>query len=195
MAKSWDVEGLEPDRPLIEGVRKIIQTKFREAFFFREAVIANIDTEAVHDMRVSLRRLWAAMRIFSNCFDQDPEFEKLIRKTRKLARRLGDVRDLDVLIEMLQTKGQQQTQQQGQQQSQQEGQQESQQGLGEPRAIALGALIDNSQKRRARRHQELLEHLQRLEEEGFEEEFLRFYAPDYDSFLSIATIGSQATKS
>ena len=175
MAKSWDVEGLDPDQPLIEGVRKIIQTKFREAFFFRDAVIANIDIEAVHDMRVSLRRLWAAMRIFSNCFDHDPEFERLIRKTRKLARRLGSVRDLDVLIEMLQKA-----------QSLE---------LSEPKLVALTTLIENSQKRRAKKHQELLEHLQKLEEKGFEEEFLRFFAPDYDSFLSIATIGSQATNS
>lgn len=173
MGKSWEVEGLDPDRPLIEGVRRIIQTKFREAFFYREPVIANIDIEAVHDMRVSLRRLWAAMRLFSDCFDHDPEFERLIRKTRKLASRLGDVRDLDVLIEMLQTKAQNQE-------------------LSEPKAFALGAFIDNSQKRRAKKHQELLEHLQKLVEEGFQEEFLRFFSPDYDKFLSIATIGSQA---
>ena len=53
-------------------------------------------------MRVSLRRLWAAMRSFSNCFEHEPDFDLLARKTRKLARKLGSVRDLDVLIEMLQ---------------------------------------------------------------------------------------------
>src|SRR5437762_1255674 len=92
MAKGLTIEELTPDQPLTEGARRIVLTKFREALLFREAVKLNNDIEAVHDMRVSLRRLWAAMRSFSNCFDHEPEFDRLARKTRKLAGKLGAVR-------------------------------------------------------------------------------------------------------
>src|ERR1051326_4241535 len=101
MAKGWDIEGISPEQPLNERARLIIVTKFREAFYHRTSVILSEEPERVHDMRVSLRRLWAAMRGFHECFEQYPKFSRLSRRTRKLARKLGNVRDLDVQIELL----------------------------------------------------------------------------------------------
>jgi CHAD domain-containing protein len=56
------------------------------------------DIEAVHDMRVGSRRLVAAMRVFAECFP-DLEYRRLLREARNVTRRLGAVRDLDVLID------------------------------------------------------------------------------------------------
>lgn len=56
------------------------------------------DIEAVHDMRVGSRRLVAAMRVFAGCFPA-PEYRRLLRKARGVTRKLGAVRDLDVLID------------------------------------------------------------------------------------------------
>jgi CHAD domain-containing protein len=170
MAKGWEIGELDPNSPTREVARKIIQTKFCEAFSHREAVVANADIEAVHNMRVSLRRLWAAMRIFGVCFDKEPGFDRLISKTRKLARRLGSVRDLDVLIEMLQIKL------------------EKSASTNEEQA-ALNHLLEYCQRRRDKQFQKLLEHLAKLQEKDFEVEFLDFFA-NLDSALSIATIPS-----
>lgn len=63
-----------------------------------EGVRLGEDIEAVHDMRVGSRRLVAAMRVFAECFP-DVEYRRLLREARNVTRRLGAVRDLDVLID------------------------------------------------------------------------------------------------
>lgn len=100
MAKSWAIEGLSTDQSLFERARLIITTKFREAFHFQPGVLLN-DVEAVHDMRVSLRRLWAALQGFQELFLATEELDKLTQRTRKLASKLGKVRDTDVLMELV----------------------------------------------------------------------------------------------
>ena len=156
MAKAWKVEGLRPDQPLTESARLIIAAKFREAFSFREEVRLGQDIEAIHNMRVSLRRLWAAMTGFSNCFDYSPEFKLLIGRTRKLARRLGAVRDLDVLLEILRGRA-------------------AEPGISEAKIAALNHLIESCLIRRDKQHVKLMRHFQKLDERQFEAEFLRFF--------------------
>jgi len=63
-----------------------------------EGVRLGEDIEAVHDMRVGSRRLVAAMRVFAECYP-DLEYRRLLREARNVTRRLGAVRDLDVLID------------------------------------------------------------------------------------------------
>lgn len=63
-----------------------------------EGVREGKDIEAVHDMRVGSRRLVAAMRVFRECFP-GRHYERLLREGRQVTRRLGAVRDLDVLID------------------------------------------------------------------------------------------------
>ncbi|MEW6731482.1 MAG: CHAD domain-containing protein [Acidobacteriota bacterium] len=168
MAKGWKIEGLIPEQPLNESARRIIITKFREAFHYRTAVETGLDSEAVHDMRVSLRRLWAAMHSFHNCFADAPEFARLIRHTRKLARRLGAVRDLDVMIEMLAARA-------------------CADGLSEAAVVALQTMITHCQKKRHKQHKRLLRYLAKLDERQFEDVFLRFFAVNYSVPLPLYT--------
>lgn len=56
------------------------------------------DPEGIHDMRVASRRFAAAVRIFRDLFEQE-EFESIRRAARRMLRRLGEMRDLDVLRE------------------------------------------------------------------------------------------------
>lgn len=58
------------------------------------------DIEYVHRARVATRRLRAALRLFSDCFGSGTG-RRWRRALRRLARRLGDARDLDVQIEFL----------------------------------------------------------------------------------------------
>lgn len=101
MAKGWEITNLDPNVILAEKARAIIITKFQEAFHYQALACTSSDPEVVHDMRVSLRRLWAAMSSFGPLFNQSAKYLRLAKKTRRLARKLGAVRDLDVLIELL----------------------------------------------------------------------------------------------
>ncbi len=156
MAKSWQIEGLNPEQPLNQSACLIIVTKFREAFSYKETLFHQDNMDAVHDMRVSLRRLWAAMHSFSSCFEHNPQFHFFVRRTRKLAGKLGAVRDLDVLIEMLQSKVQQFD-------------------VDEPAIKVTQLTIERCREQRNKEHKRLLKYLHKLVEEDFETNFLSFF--------------------
>jgi CHAD domain-containing protein len=58
------------------------------------------DVERVHDMRVATRRLRAALEIFEDCFPHK-RHRKALKRVKALADALGERRDLDVEIELL----------------------------------------------------------------------------------------------
>lgn len=62
-----------------------------------EAVRADEDPEAIHDMRVATRRLRAMLAVAEPFFEHKP-FRRTSRRVRSLARALGQVRDADVLL-------------------------------------------------------------------------------------------------
>jgi CHAD domain-containing protein len=68
---------------------------------YREAALAGEDIEGVHDMRVGSRRLRAALEQFRDVFPRR-RFRPMLRTVKILADALGEVRDLDVLIDRVQ---------------------------------------------------------------------------------------------
>ena len=60
------------------------------------------DIEDVHDMRVATRRMRSALQLLGTYY-KPKALRPLVRGLRKVARSLGTVRDLDVLIQNLQT--------------------------------------------------------------------------------------------
>src|SRR5215207_1130044 len=89
---------LDADAPLWVWAQDAISRRLDEMFAHTEGVRLGEDIEAVHDMRVGSRRLVAAMKVFAVCFP-GYEYELLLRQARRVTRRLGAVRDLDVLID------------------------------------------------------------------------------------------------
>ena len=87
----------EPIERLVAAVlRALWETIFKEA----AAAVQGDDVDAVHDMRVAMRRFRSALRIFERYLPPD-ECEGLVKRTRRLARALGEVRDADVHLEVL----------------------------------------------------------------------------------------------
>jgi CHAD domain-containing protein len=62
------------------------------------------NAEAIHDLRVSIRRLSRALRVFREWFDAG-EVKSIRRRLRKLMKRCAAVRNCDVAIEVLQAAG------------------------------------------------------------------------------------------
>jgi CHAD domain-containing protein len=65
-----------------------------------KAIHGDVDVEAVHDMRTATRRLRTAITIYGEDADKDDR-ESVEDELRRITRRLGAVRDLDVLLETL----------------------------------------------------------------------------------------------
>jgi CHAD domain-containing protein len=100
MAKPWKIVDLDPSQSLKVCLRRTAETRFQEAFSYEHGAIAGEDIEALHDMRVSARRLRAVLKIFRECFPKK-RLKKQDEMLQGLIRSLGAVRERDVFIEMI----------------------------------------------------------------------------------------------
>ena len=100
MAKPWKIPYLNPNENLKICLRKILRTRNREMFSYEKGTIEGADFEALHNMRVSSRRLQAVLKISRPCFPQK-KFRAHDKRVKTLIRSLGQVRDYDVRIDML----------------------------------------------------------------------------------------------
>lgn len=81
----------------LDWAANVLRRRFDEVFGWREAVLRADDIENVHQMRVSIRRLRSALRVFSPLL----KIAESKKNLKQLADALGDARDLDVAIESL----------------------------------------------------------------------------------------------
>ncbi len=95
--KEPGIKRISPDETLEVCARRIIGDYFRKMMSYKEGAKDGTDIEFVHDMRVTSRRLRAAMDNFADCFREKP-FKKHYKKIKAITRTMGAVRDLDVLI-------------------------------------------------------------------------------------------------
>lgn len=129
-----DVKGHEP---IGRAGRKIIAGQLAKVQSLEDAVRVGENSGAIHDMRVATRRIRSAFRLLSKYYPGKAT-RKLRKPVRELARLLGEVRDLDVMIENLRTYTA---------------------GLTVEKQRALDPLLADWQARRAHAHQSLVEYL------------------------------------
>lgn len=94
--------GVTADDSVAEAGRKVLRFHFARLLASEDGTRSGVDPEDLHRMRVATRRLRAAWRIFGDAYLPD-ETRRFPRELRALGRRLGAVRDLDVLIGSLDT--------------------------------------------------------------------------------------------
>jgi CHAD domain-containing protein len=83
-----------------EAAARVVRVRSKEVFAHSEGVLDLGDVERVHDMRVATRRLRAALEIFEPCFPHK-RHRKALKKVKALADALGERRDADVEIALL----------------------------------------------------------------------------------------------
>ncbi|HEU5368680.1 MAG TPA: CHAD domain-containing protein [Ktedonobacterales bacterium] len=96
-----------PQLPGLSGTfrevgNETLRQRFEQMITFRAAVLADEDPEALHDMRVTARRLRTALDTFAACYPHAP-FQAFNKQVKGLLRALGQVRDTDVLLGRLTT--------------------------------------------------------------------------------------------
>ena len=154
MAKALTVKGIGAEKSLEECARRIITTRLHEMMSFKEGAIDGRDIEYVHDMRVASRRLRAAMRNFADCFTQKKKFRRHLKRVERITSRLGDVRDLDVLIDRFQR---------------------DLKTVPEDAQIGVQNLIRHLQKEREERRVPMFRLFEELDKSNFEQKFLEFF--------------------
>ena len=87
---------LDPDRDAAWAARQVIAAALEQLQANEAGVVASADPEYLHQMRVALRRMRSALRVFGGAIDA--EFAGHLRtELRWLARVTGPARDWDVL--------------------------------------------------------------------------------------------------
>jgi triphosphatase len=151
--------GVRPEEPMAEAGRKILRFHFERMRANEAGTRKGDDIEALHHMRVATRRQRAAFRIVKPYFKRKA-VQAFRDELRTLAELLGDVRDLDVLIEAA------------------EGYQSS---LTRDAGVALDPLVDEWRTRRDAARARLLSHL--------DGESYRDFTKRYGEFLSSTGAG------
>ena len=92
--------GVRGDDRWAEAGRKVLRFHLARMLARVPGVIAGDDPEDVHTMRVAGRRMRAAWRVFGDGFERAAR-RRYVDDLREIGARLGAVRDLDVLLGIL----------------------------------------------------------------------------------------------
>ena len=92
MAQPTPIRGLGPDTHLGHAARRILAGRLADVRKPEAGFQEGVDDESVHQMRVALRRLRAALQVFRPLGG----LRKLERQVKRMQDALGDVRDLHV---------------------------------------------------------------------------------------------------
>lgn len=101
MASARKVE-LDCEASFGAAAGRVVKVRAKEVFEQADGVLDLGEVERVHDMRVATRRLRAALEVFEDCFPRKSH-RKALKKVKALADALGERRDADVEIELLES--------------------------------------------------------------------------------------------
>jgi CHAD domain-containing protein len=93
--RSRSTPGIRADDAMADAARKTLMFQLRRVIAHEAGVREGIDIEELHDMRVAVRRMRAALRVFAPYLDK-ASFKSFGKTLRRLGAVLGSVRDLDV---------------------------------------------------------------------------------------------------
>lgn len=92
--------GIAADDSLGAAGRKVLRMHLARMLHFEAGTRSGEDPEDLHKMRVATRRMRAAWRVFDGAYRPKVQ-RRYVKELRGVARVLGDVRDIDVLLEDL----------------------------------------------------------------------------------------------
>lgn len=95
LAAFVDAPGLHPDDSMAEAARKLMLYNLAQMAHYRPIALDGTDIEGVHKMRVATRRLRNILEMFVRYIDTE-SYRVVQKRLRQTAKRLGEVRDLDV---------------------------------------------------------------------------------------------------
>ena len=99
MAKARPVD-IEADMSFQEAARETLAVRAPEMTSFVEGTILGDDIEELHSLRVSCRRLRAALEVYGACFPKR-QHKRVLDLVKDTADAASEARDLDVHIDFL----------------------------------------------------------------------------------------------
>lgn len=101
MARPWLIPEFDPHEPFKISLRRIVLGLMEEMLSYESDTIKWTDPEALHNMRVSARRLRSILKIHLEFFPKKP-LRRILQEIEELIDAFGPVREIDVLLIELQ---------------------------------------------------------------------------------------------
>ena len=93
---------LAADQPYAQAAAEIVGERSKAVFAHKRGRVLDLgDIEGVHEMRVATRRLRAALEVFGPGLAARKRAARAVRDVKSLAAALGERRDRDVQLELL----------------------------------------------------------------------------------------------
>ncbi len=99
MSRAWAVEDVDPDAPVIDNARRVLAVRIAEFYSFEPIVSHPELSLALHDMRISAKRLRYTLELFRPQFGKAGE--RQIERVKAIQELLGTLHDHDVRIDLI----------------------------------------------------------------------------------------------
>jgi len=93
------VDDVDPDTPVIDNARRVLAIRIAEFYSFEPVVPHPELSEALHDLRISAKRLRYTLELFRPQFKKAGE--RQIERVKAIQEELGTLHDHDVRIDMI----------------------------------------------------------------------------------------------
>lgn len=97
--RAWNVEQLDPAGSVETNARRILAVRIAEFYAHAPALDDPDAVEALHEMRISAKRLRYTLELFEELFGALGEQQ--IKRVKQIQEELGHIHDLDVRIELI----------------------------------------------------------------------------------------------
>jgi hypothetical protein len=99
VSRAWPVDDVDPDAPVIDNARRVLAIRIAEFYSFEPVVPHPELSEALHDLRISAKRLRYTLELFRPQFKKAGE--RQIERVKAIQEELGALHDHDVRIDMI----------------------------------------------------------------------------------------------
>jgi hypothetical protein len=99
VSRAWPVEDIDPDASVIQNARRVLAVRIAEFYSFEPVVPHPELSEALHDLRISAKRLRYTLELFRPQFGKAGE--RQIERVKTIQEVLGTLHDHDVRIDLI----------------------------------------------------------------------------------------------
>jgi hypothetical protein len=99
VSRAWPVDDVDPDAPVIDNARRVLTIRIAEFYSFGLIVPNPELSEALHDLRISAKRLRYTLELFRPQFGKAGE--RQIERVKSIQEILGTLHDHDVRIDLI----------------------------------------------------------------------------------------------
>lgn len=99
MSRAWPVEDVDPEASVVENARKVLAVRIAEYYSYAPVVPHPELSEALHDLRISAKRLRYTLELFRPQFGEAGD--RQIDRVKAIQEALGALHDRDVRIALI----------------------------------------------------------------------------------------------